>query len=100
MNGTPGREVTTGPQQPPRLRVTDRRVNPMPRGRREHEVEADTVARFPRFERALDDVDVREFGKIGPCGRGQRRTDLHARDAKAPARKRDRGLAGGAANLE
>ena len=58
MARRPHGEVATRAEQGGELRVADRRVDPMPRGRRDRGVEVGSVGRMPGLEVGVNDVDV------------------------------------------
>ena len=68
-------------QEPVRLAIPNGRVEPVPTGRGEDEVERSTLP-VPLFERR--DVDLEwEPGKVAPCLARQSFTELDANDAEA-----------------
>ncbi len=96
----PEGQVAAGPQQLPRLAVPDLRVDPVPRGRGEDQVECRVGGRAPGLEVRGDHRHPLEPGEIAPCLAGERRAQFHASDLKTAPRERDRRLPAGTADLE
>src|SRR5258708_5657389 len=100
VRGAPHREVPAGAQHLPGPLIPHRRVDPVPGGRGEHEVEAAFGCWRPALEGALDDLHAGKPGEVLPSHRGQPGSDLDAGDPKAAPGQRDRGLARGAPDFQ
>jgi hypothetical protein len=77
----------------------DRRIDPVPGGRREHQVKGAPGGR-PGLKVRGDDLSTGEPGEIGPAGGGQVGAQFHAGEPEPASRERNRRHAGGAADLQ